>query len=112
MIAITGGTLYTPRRIAHDGVVLVEDDRIVAAGDASQVSLPDGCERVDAGEKIVCPGLVDIHVHGGDGADCTEGRSGSTQTTRQASATARSGTPGSCGSAKMSRVRPVRASKT
>jgi len=72
MIAITGGTIYTPRRIAHDGVVLVEGDRILAVGNASQVPVPDNADRVDATGALVCPGLIDIHVHGGDGADCTE----------------------------------------
>lgn len=73
MIALTGGILYTPRRIAHDGVVLIEGEHIMAVGSASQVPIPEGAARVDATGALICPGLVDIHVHGGDGADFTDG---------------------------------------
>ena len=70
--AVVNGTVYTPARIANDGVVLIAEGRIAEVGTAAQVSIPDGVERIDARGGIICPGLVDIHVHGGDGADCTD----------------------------------------
>lgn len=73
MKAILNGTVYTPTRIIPDGVVLIAEGRIVDVGTPAQVPLPEGIERLDAGGQIVCPGLVDIHVHGGDGADCGDG---------------------------------------
>lgn len=73
MKAIINGTVYTPTRIIPDGVVLIEGERILAVGTPAQVSLPERAARIDAAGGIVCPGLVDIHVHGGDGADCTDG---------------------------------------
>src|SRR4029079_17991326 len=33
--------------------------------------LPD--EGVDLGGKYLCPGFIDLHVHGGDGADFMDG---------------------------------------
>ena len=45
----------------EDGVVLIADGRIEAAG--RDVRVPDGVERVDAAGKVVLPGLVDAHVH-------------------------------------------------
>jgi imidazolonepropionase-like amidohydrolase len=45
----------------EDGVVLVGDGRIEAVGRGLRV--PDGVERVDAGGKVVLPGLIDAHTH-------------------------------------------------
>jgi imidazolonepropionase-like amidohydrolase len=45
----------------EDGVVLVEDGTIRALG--AGVRVPEGVQRVDAGGKVVLPGLVDAHVH-------------------------------------------------
>ena len=46
-----------------DGVVVVEGDRIVGAGPAAQVAVPDGAAIVDAAGGAVMPGLADMHVH-------------------------------------------------
>ena len=46
-----------------NGVVVVRDGRIVAAGPASDVSVPDGATIMDAGGGAVMPGLADMHVH-------------------------------------------------
>ena len=49
----------------QDGAVLIEGDRIVAAGPAEQVSAPPGSavrERHYPGGTIM-PGLIDIHAH-------------------------------------------------
>lgn len=73
MLAFVHGDVYTPTRIIAPGVVLVEGERILAVGRPEQVPLPEGTRCIDAGGNIVCPGLIDLHVHGGDGADCTEG---------------------------------------
>ena len=45
----------------EDGVVLVADGRIEAAG--RDVRVPEAAERVDAAGKVVLPGLVDAHTH-------------------------------------------------
>ncbi len=46
-----------------DGVVVVEGDRIIAAGPGAQVAVPDGAAIVDAAGGAVMPGLADMHVH-------------------------------------------------
>ncbi len=48
-------------RIVTPGEVLVENDRIVAAG--SQVNRPAGAETLDLGDRTLMPGLIDAHVH-------------------------------------------------
>lgn len=60
-IAIAGGMLADPALDApHPGTVLIEGDRILAAG--SVVDMPSDVEIVDAKGLVVAPGLVDLGV--------------------------------------------------
>ena len=56
----------------RDAVVLVQGERIVAAG--SNLQIPVGTEVVDLGAATVLPGLIDCHTHitGGDPGDYYE----------------------------------------
>ena len=61
-LAIVGGRVIPVAGAPfEDGVVLIADGRIEAAG--RDVRVPDGVERVEAAGKVVLPGLVDAHVH-------------------------------------------------
>lgn len=44
-------------------VVLVSDDRIVAAGPAARVEIPPAARVVDLGDVTLLPGFLDMHVH-------------------------------------------------
>jgi len=47
-----------------DGAVLVQDDRIRAAGRKADIRLPDAAvAMIDAGGGWILPGLIDTHVH-------------------------------------------------
>lgn len=46
-----------------DGVLVVENGRIVAVGPAATTPVPAGAVRVDARGKVIMPGLVDSHSH-------------------------------------------------
>jgi imidazolonepropionase-like amidohydrolase len=48
-------------RIVSPGEVLVQGDKIVAAG--SSVQHPSGAETIDLGDTTLMPGLIDAHVH-------------------------------------------------
>lgn len=49
---------------AHEGwVVLVEGDRITAAGPESEVKAPSGTRRVELEGTTLLPGLIDAHSH-------------------------------------------------
>lgn len=62
MLAIKGGTIYTiTRGIIRDGVVLVDDGKILEVG--HNVSIPDDCKIIDACENVVFPGMIDAHTH-------------------------------------------------
>lgn len=67
MIAIEHAQIVLEQGILWDGVLLVEDDRIVAVGKPEDIKIPEGAERMDAEGAYVGPGFVDIHVHGGNG---------------------------------------------
>lgn len=46
-----------------DGAVLVDGDRIVAVGPEARVPTPAGAERLEFGEAMLVPGLVNCHTH-------------------------------------------------
>src|SRR5271156_3371731 len=48
-------------RVLTPGEVLVEGEKIVAAG--SSVAHPAGAETIDLGDTTLMPGLIDAHVH-------------------------------------------------
>jgi len=70
-LAFLAATVYTPDPIPR-GVVLVEDGRIVAVGPRDAVSIPDSARRVDAGDGVLAPGFIDLHLHGAGGRDLME----------------------------------------
>ena len=63
MQAIVNCKLVFPDGI-REGNILMEDGKIVAAGD---VAIPEGAEILDARGAYAGPGLVDIHCHAGNG---------------------------------------------
>lgn len=66
------GTVILPDRLLENGQVVVRDGRIDSVGKA-KTSLPRGVVAIDAGGGYIAPGFVDLHVHGGDGADFMDG---------------------------------------
>lgn len=62
--AITNGLIYTPDRIIHRGVVLIEGSTIKAVGPAVITPVPPEAECIDADGQAVVPGLIDVHLHG------------------------------------------------
>src|ERR1051325_9944548 len=63
-LLITGGRVIDPaNRLDAPADVLILDDKIAAVGkDAAQQAPPD-IEKFDASGLVVCPGLIDLHVH-------------------------------------------------
>ncbi|HJZ87518.1 MAG TPA: amidohydrolase family protein [Polyangia bacterium] len=64
-LAIVGGRLVdgTGRPPVPDAAVVVEGDRIVAAGPRAGVTIPAGATVVDAHGQTILPGLWDMHAH-------------------------------------------------
>ncbi len=49
-----------------NGILVVQNGKIVAVGAAGSVTIPSGAKTVDASGKIIMPGLVDSHSHIGE----------------------------------------------
>jgi N-acetylglucosamine-6-phosphate deacetylase len=72
IICFTGSIVLT-ERIVEDGIVLCRAGKIIAAGSRAEVPVPAGATSIAAKGGYISPGFVDIHVHGGDGADYMDG---------------------------------------
>lgn len=63
------GRVLTQERQVDNGAVLIEDGMITRVYDETpELNLAD-VEYIDAGGKYISPGFIDIHVHGGGGAE-------------------------------------------
>jgi N-acetylglucosamine-6-phosphate deacetylase len=65
------GNIVLPDRALERGVVRCEGGRIVEVGPAGAVGSAD--RVIDAEDGYIVPGFVDLHVHGGAGADFMDG---------------------------------------
>ncbi|MBE5733538.1 MAG: hypothetical protein E7347_00635 [Clostridiales bacterium] len=66
MKAIVNGTLVMYDHFVPNGVILIEDGKIIKHGKAKDVEIPVGAEIIDAEGLYVGPGLIDIHTHAAD----------------------------------------------
>ncbi len=73
--AILCGIIYTPTEEIKNGVILIEGARIAKVGTRDDVKLPAGTTVVDNQDRIVVPGLIDMHIHGASGHDLMEASS-------------------------------------
>src|SRR5690606_27624164 len=69
---VFNGRVMAPGGDIEDGVVVIDGGRISFVGPAAAWREGGGAAaavRIDAEGGWICPGFVDIHVHGGGGAD-------------------------------------------
>lgn len=52
----------------ENGVLIIQNGKIIAVGSASSVQIPAGALRIDTSGKVIMPGLVDTHSHIGEGS--------------------------------------------
>jgi len=72
MIKIINGKIITPHSILSKGTLLIENG-IIKKISEGEIEVADAVV-VDAAGCYVSPGFIDIHVHGGGGADFMDGR--------------------------------------
>jgi imidazolonepropionase-like amidohydrolase len=67
VIALVGGRLIdgTGRAAIPDAVVVIDGDRITAAGPRTSVAIPANAEVIDVAGASIVPGLWDMHAHVG-----------------------------------------------
>ena len=63
MIAIKNAVLVMRDHLIPEGVLLIEAGKISAFGEMRRMSIPEGCEVLDAKGAFLGPGFVDIHTH-------------------------------------------------
>ena len=72
-LALKGGKIITPFRIIKKGTILIEDAHIAELGEVTDVIVPPDAQVIDISGKAVCPGFVDLLIHGALGRDFSEG---------------------------------------
>jgi N-acetylglucosamine-6-phosphate deacetylase len=73
MLHFHGGTVVLPDRLLADGAVTVEDGRIQTVTAAPGARPPAAASVFDLRGGYLTPGYIDLHVHGGAGADFMDG---------------------------------------
>ncbi len=72
-LLITNARILTPDGAIERGWLLSREDRIAALGRGDPPTSADAhTPTIDAGGLIALPGFIDVHVHGGDGAECMD----------------------------------------
>lgn len=66
MLAIIHAELVMRDHLIPDGVLFIDEGKIVSYGEMRTTPIPEDCEILDAEGAYVGPGLVDIHTHTGD----------------------------------------------
>ena len=63
-LLLTGGRIIDPAN-RYDGVadLLITDGKIAALGAEARAKAPAEAEQLDVSGLLVCPGLIDLHVH-------------------------------------------------
>ena len=63
-LLLTGGRVIDPSRgLDATADVLVLDGKIARIGKGIDAGFPADIQRIDASGSVVCPGLIDLHVH-------------------------------------------------
>ncbi len=67
---IKNGSLFTEDGIS-EGILVIEDGKIIEDGYVGEI--PGNSKTIDAKGAYIMPGFVEIHAHGGGGADFMDG---------------------------------------
>ena len=64
-IALVNGTIINPDKsqIVQNATIIIDSDKIAAAGDAKTISTPKDARLIDCKGKFILPGYIDTHVH-------------------------------------------------
>src|SRR5216110_1635069 len=63
-LLLTGGRVIDPaNRLDSEADVLISDGKIAGVGVDAIAKAGRDCERMDVSGRVVCPGLIDLHVH-------------------------------------------------
>lgn len=80
MTAFVGARIVTPDGVLQNGVLISEDARIAEVGTPNAVRVGGSTDTIDARGLTLLPGFLDVHVHGGGGADVMDATPAALQT--------------------------------
>jgi len=74
-IIIINGIIITPFQLSCGKAIIVEKGKIIAIINKEELNTATltGVEVIEANDKFVVPGYIDIHIHGGGGSDVMDG---------------------------------------
>lgn len=75
-LALTKAALLTPFALVEEATVLIDQGKIQAVGPYDQLPIPPGFREVPLDGLVLAPGLIDQHLHGGNGAAVMNGSAG------------------------------------
>lgn len=70
-VAFYRGRIMTPEQVVSGSALLIKDGRI--SGFVSESEIPAEYDKVHLADSWLLPGFIDVHVHGGGGADVMDG---------------------------------------
>lgn len=70
-LKIVNAKIITPQRIVNEGTVVIKNGLIESVG--SKNIAVEGAAEIDAAGLYLSPGFIDLHIHGGGGADFMDG---------------------------------------
>ena len=70
---LISGTIITPHRILPNSGLLIEGDKIKNLFSMDSFHRYDGMRVFDVKGACIAPGFIDMHLHGGGGADVMDG---------------------------------------
>ena len=70
---IRHGYIYTPHKVLREGYVWVEDGKITKISDRALKSADSTEVVIDATDKMVVPGFIDLQPNGGGGSFVVDG---------------------------------------
>ena len=64
--------ILTPMRVIDKGLLIVTGEEISYVGSKDKVNIPENARIIDVAGKYLTPGFIDIHLHGGGGANAVD----------------------------------------
>jgi len=68
-----GAKIITPFRLIQKGTIVVENGHIIELGSVDEIEIPENVSVYDVSSKAICPGFVDLLLHGALGHGFTDG---------------------------------------
>lgn len=61
--------IFTPQEVIKNGSILIEGENIAKVGLVNESKIPQQTKKFSFKNQLAVPGFIDIHLHGGEGAD-------------------------------------------